>query len=146
MQGRGFERYTTEQVLLHIPKVFEEADAGETWTAVRYALWVGLMQGLGQGVHDRVSVERLKDMEPDAQWARQLRQRFRDAGEGTRKHRPEDICDRVQRMHEQWPSLSWTRVCERVGENLHPPLSRRAVQNHAGDADWRPPKKSGKRP
>lgn len=56
-----WERYVAEQVALHVPEVLEAADNGAVWTAVRHALWVGLMSGRSRSAPDE---RKLRKMQP----------------------------------------------------------------------------------
>ena len=59
----AFDALAAEHIILHAPEVVRTAEAGETWTAVRHALWLGMWIGHSHGFGDRSRVRR---MEPHA--------------------------------------------------------------------------------
>lgn len=128
-----FAHHTAAQVILHAPEVLAAAEAGAVWTAVRHALWVGLMAGHSQNLPHRAKLTRI---EPDADRGRIVLEGAAKGGRMKRKAPSDDeLIDAVQAVHERNAGLSWTRACELVGKQYD--LSRRTVQNHARDADWR---------
>jgi hypothetical protein len=129
----AFDALAAEHIILHAPEVLRTAEAGETWTAVRHALWLGMWIGNSNGYFDRSENRRL---EPDAQWARKQRPTRVAGGKASRKGPPDqDICEAVIARHDKFSRDSWSAVCKYVGEQFG--LSRQTVSVRAKLARWR---------
>jgi hypothetical protein len=134
--GRTWDRYTASQVAVHVPEVLGAAEAGEAWTAVRHALWVGLMAGHSRNAPDQ---HRLRQMEPHAARGRGVLAGARKAGEarrGSRKGPPDDVLRAAvaEKRIRSTPGASWTAITDRVGSDHA--LSGKTVRRRVPDTRW----------
>lgn len=133
-ERRGWWHYLSNHQLAHVPALLEAAEDGDLWNAVRYALRIGLMEGHLQAEPGRYHAVRI--LAPDAARGRKVVESAAMGGRARRKGPPDEVlCAAVAETHDRSPRLSWSRVCELVGNRFS--LSRRTVENRARAADWR---------
>ncbi|MEN8374403.1 MAG: hypothetical protein ABFS34_03030 [Gemmatimonadota bacterium] len=126
---RYSQRKRAEEHLLTAPVLLRLARAGDAWNAARYALWIGLQNGIDQSHPHLYHAKRALRLErPLAEKERQQQKHRAAGGFASRKGPPADaLADEVEVMHWRHPALSWTAVCRRVGKRYG--LSVRSVQN-----------------
>lgn len=74
----------------------------------------------------------------DAKRKRQYAAGGRETGLANRKAPADEVLvAAVAALHVRAPHLSWSEVCEKVGKDQTPPISRQTVATRAAAADWR---------
>lgn len=99
------------------------------------------LQEAAKGFHrsNRRALALFRANDPDVPRGRKVRESIvkRDAARPKRTAADiKAIENQVRALHKNWPLLSWTRVCEIVGESLEPELTSHRVRDLARGARW----------